>query len=369
MKILHIATWFPNQNNNNEALWIKRHIDSLNLFCENEVWHIRTVENSSLKYQKYKSHDAQHRLIHLPTSKWIIIELITFLQLLYFGLFFQKKIKKADVINFHIAYPALSFWKILRLFYQKPVVITEHWSAYHFNFGVEKSLSRIRNIFSYNIPVITVSNALRNDIEKFSGYNIEGHIVPNVVDSEVFNYKDLEQKNTRFFMVSQWVYPKDPFYVIYSFEKLLETDYGAKLVVGGYGKQEVEIRKVIEERNLSDSVSFIGSLSSEQIAEEMNKATAFIHISNYETFSVVCAEAVSCGCPVIASNVGGIKEFITTENGVLIDDKMTLLNGMKFLSDNKFDRETIANNASCIFSKESVGRLYFDTLKRIIDAA
>ena len=49
MKVLHITTWYPNKGNSKEALWIKRHIDALNSYCDNEIWHIRTIENTKLK--------------------------------------------------------------------------------------------------------------------------------------------------------------------------------------------------------------------------------------------------------------------------------------------------------------------------------
>jgi glycosyltransferase involved in cell wall biosynthesis len=364
MRVLHITTWYPNKENMKEALWIKRHIDSLKPYCDNEVWHIRTIENAKLNFSSYADKDCKHRLISFPSSRWFVIELLTFFQLLSFIVFHNKSIQQADVVNFHIAYPSLTYWKYLRVFIKKPVVITEHWSAYHFNFGVKGSLPKIQNIFKFKLPVMTVSKALLNDIEVFSGGRFPSKVIPNVVDTSIFKLDStiVRGDSLRFFMVSQWNFPKDPFTVINAFSQLVLSDSDAKLIIGGYGNQEIEILNLIESLDLKSSISFLGHLSSDEIANEMNKATAFIHLSTYETFSVVCAEAICCGCPVIASDVGGIKEFINTDNGVLIDKENDLHQILVKIKTQKFVREKNAEKASDCFSVKTIGMSYIEFL-------
>src|SRR5690606_18850816 len=150
--------------NSTEAIWIERHINALSKFCENEVWHVQTKGDGNWSYSKRHSNRFSMWRIQLPTSRWIIIEIVTFMQLIWLGIRFRERIRNVDVINFHIAYPSLVFWKLLKPLFRRPVVITEHWSGYHFNFGVCRPLRRIMGIFSHNIPVIAVSQALGNDI-------------------------------------------------------------------------------------------------------------------------------------------------------------------------------------------------------------
>src|SRR5690606_27919758 len=104
-----------------EAIWIQRHVDALSHYCDNEVWHVRTVNRLSWSYSRSRQESLTQWEIGLPTNKWIIIEVITFLQLLWLGISNRKKISGADAINFHIAYPSLVFWNLLKPLYAKPI--------------------------------------------------------------------------------------------------------------------------------------------------------------------------------------------------------------------------------------------------------
>ncbi len=367
IKVLHITPWFPTHQKPFAALWIKRHIEALSAHCLNTVWHISASPESGFSHHWKNSNQLFSWNIGLKTERWFIIELITLIQLFTLGIFKRKTILNADIINFHIAYPSLIYWPILRSLYNQKIVITEHWSAYHFNFGVKGNLPRAQRVFKFGFPLITVSNALKQDIELFSGKIQNGIIIPNIVDSEQFYYQNLPHSGAPiFFMVSLWKFPKDPISVIKEFQKFLIAEPDAQLRIAGYGPLVDDITEYIFSQNLTEKIAFLGILKSDEIAHELNMATAFIHLSTYETFSVVCAEAICCGCPVIASDVGGISEFINDENGLLVSSKGELINAMTMLNERKFNREVIAKNAKLKFSNERVGSMYFNYLQDLI---
>lgn len=365
MNVLHITTWYPNRKNQKEALWIKRHIDAMDEYAHQEVLHLQVktgkLENLVGKIPKGKQH-----IISIPTKRWFIIELISSLLLIFYLL--RYKVNRGyDIINFHIGYPNLTYWHLIKKWVKIPMVITEHWSAYRLNFGIKKVLPRIKRIFQQDIPVIAVSNALTKDIVHFAGIDFPTAVVPNIVDTDIFNYnpKIKLSETARFFMISQWNYPKDPCAVIEAFKQFVEQHPKSELIIGGYGMQEKDILNTIVENQLAKHVRFIGILSGEQIAEELNRSTALIHISGYETFSVVCAEAICCGCPVIASNVGGIPEFINKKNGFLIKDSSQIINGLNFLLKQNYLRYKIAKGAKEKFSKAVIGEKYYKSLKKL----
>lgn len=377
LKVLHITSWFPNPYEEREALWIKRHIDALGVHCEKEVWHIRTYEGGGFS-NYYRSHGNRTQwLIRMNLRRWRLIEWVTFFQLLWLGITRRKSIQSADVLNVHIAYPLLRHWSLLRRLYPRPLVVTEHWSAYHYQFNIrdEATLRPMQQIFSHPDLLIGVSEALLKDIRGFAKKLPENTaVVPNVVDTEVFNHSSGGEGSHHIFMVSQWKHPKDPFTVLRVFCKIADTFENATLKIGGYGPQMEEIRALIEELGLGERITLAGRMTPEEIAAEMNRSAAFVHLSDYETFSVVCAEALCCGCPVIASGVGGIKSYLRDGvDGILIDgcDSDELETALKRVFSGEFSstRSAISAHAREQFSPAKVGVRYAGLLERVVREA
>jgi len=378
MRILHLTNWYPNNTNPYEALWIQKHVEALDAnVIYSSVIHLNVENSNRIKWENYKSkRDVRHFLLKIPFHIWRINEWVTFI-LLWYVLLFKVQLSRYDLINIHIAYPLCVYLGWIKRFTKLPIVITEHWSAYHFGFHISnlKKKKRIQQIFHHETPVITVSEALKNDIKKFANTNnFPSYVIPNIVDTRIFYFKNIPiSSNPTFFMVSQWKAPKQPILVLEAFQEIIQFYPHAKLRIGGYGPQEKQIRDFILNNQLQNHVRYLGKLSPMSIADEMNAAWGFIHPSDYETFSVVCAEAVCCGTPVIASNVGGIPEFVVNNNnGILVENSPE-----KFLAaikeviqlQNKFDRKKISESTRAIFSKEAVGKNYFEVLQKIHSAS
>ena len=365
MKVLHLTNWYPSFDQPLRASWIVRQIGALETFCSNDVYHIE-VETSKFKLSNGPSL-LGNKLLRLSISLdiWFLKEIMTSLLVLYV-LFIKLKLRDYDVVNFHIAYPMCTHLHLYRNFIKKPIVITEHWSAYHLNFGVKKELRRIKRIFYNNVTWITVSKALKNDLIRFSGNTaLKAFVIPNIVDSVTFTSSN-QEKRDYFFMASYWRKPKNPILLLRAFRYFLKQNPGIKLRIGGFGPQEKQIIDYIEQKNLGKNVECLGSLKPEIIAEEMNKAMAFLHCSEYETFSVVCAEALSCGTPVIASAVGGVKEIIEESSGILVQkntkaDWLTALNSF-INSRDSYDSEGISKKAAKRFSEKKVGKDYMSVI-------
>ena len=371
MRVLHITNWYPSQENLKEALWIQRQIDALGIHLDEFfILHLEVKPSSSFGLTKERLPNGAQRIFYVPTSKWFFIEVLTAFLLVYYLMILR--VRKYDLINFHIAYPLLTFWHFIKIFVRIPIVISEHWSAYHFNFNVAdtKKLRRVKNIFHQNIPVVTVSQALYQDIKKFSGSDFPNFVLPNIVEKDVFNHKNHNEKDiSYFFMISQWKWPKNPFVIIKAFAEFSKKN-DIELEFAGYGAQLDEMKELVNSLQIRGKVKFLGKLDSPQIATKMNEAIAYLHASEYETFSVVCAEAVCCGTPVVASAVGGIPEFINNSNGILVfnnsvQDWIRSLDSF-ILSKQHFNRQEISLKASRCFGKEEIGRRYACILKEVV---
>jgi len=372
MKILHIANWYPSRPTPFSAYWIRNHIKSLSDHVSNKIYHIE-IRKGSLKILVGKNGDgSSYYLVYFPTEIWRLYEVIGFVFVLLVVIRNSKR--EFDAINFHIAYPNCTYLKIIKKLVNKPLIITEHWSAYHYDFNIKnpQKRKRIQNIFHHNIPVITVSRSLLEDIQRFSKTSFPGFIIPNIVNTDIFTYHDNLQNQDKviFFAVSQWKWPKNPFLLLKVWKTLQDKKKNIHLIIGGYGPQWREMVKLSEELGLLDSIELRGKMDQQQIAYEMNRATAFIHISEYETFSVVCAEALCCGTPVIASNVGGIKELIDDQNGILVEnEEIRILEALDYIIKNKklFKKEDICTTAINTYNEKNIGNQYYEIIREIID--
>lgn len=91
----------------------------------------------------------------------------------------------------------------------------------------------------------------------------------------------------------------------------------ATIIMGG-GELEEDIRKRAEKHGLKH-VYFTGSLPQEEVSKIFNIASVSLVPSRREPFGLVAVEALACGTPVIATNEGGLPEFVNEEVGSLID--------------------------------------------------
>ncbi|NQE34693.1 glycosyltransferase family 4 protein [Microcoleus asticus] len=102
-----------------------------------------------------------------------------------------------------------------------------------------------------------------------------------------------------------------------------------KLIIGGGwrpgesdGKERDRIGSIIEELGLSDITIFPGGLSRDILPAYYAAADACVIPSHYEPFGLVAIEAMACGTPVIASDVGGLKyTVVPQETGLLAPPK------------------------------------------------
>jgi len=85
-------------------------------------------------------------------------------------------------------------------------------------------------------------------------------------------------------------------------------------------QQELEkLRKLQAELNIEDLVTFLGGKDQDTLVYYYTAAKMVVMPSHYESFGMVAIEAMACGTPVIASDVGGLSFSIEDGfNGYLI---------------------------------------------------
>ena len=104
-------------------------------------------------------------------------------------------------------------------------------------------------------------------------------------------------------MVARFDRQKDHATLIEAFQ-----DIDAELILVGDGPSLEKSRLQVNALGISDKVSFLGFR--QDIAEILAKVHIYTLISNWEGLPCTIIEAMRGGLPVIASNVGGVKEIV-----------------------------------------------------------
>jgi glycosyltransferase involved in cell wall biosynthesis len=89
----------------------------------------------------------------------------------------------------------------------------------------------------------------------------------------------------------------------------------AVLYVYGDGPEKKTIEDLIAERNLQDRVTLYGYRADWQ--EQAVNADIFLNVSDAEGFCIVVAEAMLAGLPVIAVDVGGVRDYGRADQNML----------------------------------------------------
>ncbi len=93
---------------------------------------------------------------------------------------------------------------------------------------------------------------------------------------------------------------------------------GARFVVAGTGSYASEVRYRAEERGIAENFIFTGYVSDDERDRLYEVADVAVIPSLYEPFGIVALEAMARGCPVVASDTGGLSEVIQPhETGIL----------------------------------------------------
>lgn len=91
---------------------------------------------------------------------------------------------------------------------------------------------------------------------------------------------------------------------------------GIKLRIVGKYSQEIynKLNSIADNTDKNTRIDFVGEIDHKEVIKEFMKADLFVFPSYTEGFPNVILEAMACGCPIIASNVGAIPEMLDIDN-------------------------------------------------------
>lgn len=210
-----------------------------------------------------------------------------------------------------------------------PCVVGALGSDIHVRVGLNKMLTR--HTIRRADALLTVSAAMRTSaIEEFGAAPSRVHTVVNGFDNAVFRPADQMQARRRVGLnsddqvvvyVGRFVEAKGMRELVEAARHLGATNSRFRLALVGDGVMKKELHDLLAGAGLSDKVHTPGGLPPKEVAEWICAANVLTLPSWSEGYPNVVVEALACGRPVVATDVGGTREIVTADTGILVPPK------------------------------------------------
>jgi N-acetyl-alpha-D-glucosaminyl L-malate synthase BshA len=278
-----------------------------------------------------------------------------------------------DIVHAHYAVPnAVSAYLAKKICNDSAKVVTTLHGTDSYLVGLHPSYKEVTQFSMQQSDALTaVSEYLKERTMTEFDISREICVIPNFVDPQRFRRlkKDREQKIV---CHSSNFRPIKRIPDIVKAFKIISEEIDCRLSLIGDGPERFKAEKMVNNLGISESVEFLGNVRNVQ--EVLGKSDLFLLPSDDESFGLAALEAMSCEVPVVASNVGGLKELISHGvDGYLIragDVEALAQYSLKILQDPRLQEEFGRNARQKVLEKYIPDKivpnyedLYKETLK------
>jgi glycosyltransferase involved in cell wall biosynthesis len=275
-----------------------------------------------------------------------------------------------QLVHVHVLLRTGLFAWWLQLTRRIPYVITEHWTLYlpqnaHRIGALRRRLTQ--RVVRAAAGLHTVSKNLRGALGQLGIRNARTVVIPNVVDTALFRPAEPPMARQGLLHVAAFnEQAKNLSGLLRVVARLRPARPGLTLRIAGYGPAETQLRQLAADLGLlqDGTVTFLGKLPTEAVAEEMRRAACFVLFSNYENLPCVLIEAQASGLPAVATHVGGVPELLPPDGtrGFLVApaDEDALTQALISVLDHpqQFDAAALHRHAEQHFSQQAVGQQF-----------
>jgi len=262
---------------------------------------------------------------------------------------------ECDVVDAHYFYPDGVAAGLLSRWIARPFVITARGSDLNVIAGGRFARSRIVAAGNRAHRVLCVSEALRRRAIDIGLPSDRIEVSPNGVDTFLFVMRDREASRARLgiselagpvmLCVGNLVPEKGHALALEALSRL-ET---GSLVIVGDGSQRRLLAERARHLHVGDRVVFMEAMSQQRLADAYNAADVLVHPSLREGWPNVLLEAMACGLPIVATDVGGVREIVVEgRTGTIVTSRSpsAMAAAIAALLQNMPNREAIQRHAA-----------------------
>ena len=347
-KVLFVTNLYPSDEEPNRGVYIRNQAVALEksgyeiCILQMDYRSIRRKRKLGINWRKQDDIWVCH--FSVPISPFTAVQYALAGRLTEIGIkHIEEKFGKFDLIHGHFLEGAYGLIDIKRK-RNIPIIFTEHGSNLLDKNRSNIEKQRMARLYAAVDEMIVVGHRQFLCAEDFSINSLS--VIPNVIP-DYFKF-DTTEKNTdifSFIAVGNLIEPKCFGLLIDTFDMLYKENKNVSLTIVGKGPLESELKKKVNEKGLSNSISLIGAIPNRKLVDLYNKADCFVLPSRFETFGVVYAQALCTGTPIISTQNGGIDDIYEDGCGyiVAVDNENELKDAMERIMTDKFDSQAIAD--------------------------
>jgi len=340
-KIIAISYLFPNCNQPNHGIFVLNRLKAMSKYADITV--INPIADSPIhreisKFSHLQSIPELENIeginVHHPRF-FSIPGYLKSVEVLTYRRSVQKVLDEIgydfDLIDLHWTFPDLpcGYWLSKKL--NKPFNVTlRGMEAFHLqDTGLRKHI--VAYYLKKATKVISLSEEMAQKANELSETADRTFVIRNGVDTDKFYYLDQNESREKLSLakdekiilgVGALIQRKGFDLVIKGLEKIITTQglektkfyiLGAQGPEGDYRK---ELNQFIEVHNLQRHVVFVGAVANSELITWYNAADVFCLSSRGEGSPNVLTEALACGTPAVATNVGSVPEIMASEEGL-----------------------------------------------------
>jgi len=232
-----------------------------------------------------------------------------------------------DLIDSHYFYPdGVAAVRMAKSF-DKPVVITARGTDLSLLADDPKVRPQIKWAAEQADGLITVCEALKDKLVELGIPADKVRVLRNGVDLSLFHPVDRDAARTalgltgRILVSVGLLIPRKAHDLTISAMPQMPE---AQLLIAGDGPERGRLEQQARGLGVESRVHFLGRVPHDRLKELYSAADAMILSSSREGWANVLLESMACGTPVIASDVWGTKEVVTSQaGGVLMKSRTT----------------------------------------------